>query len=430
MKTNKSSLLFYSLVLLIPSLNYSICVADDTVSVDGRTILLNKQPYHIRGICYNTIAKGQTYLDEVDYTNLSTDIALMQGACINTIRTYFPITDKTVLDAFADAGIKIIMGIPGSDPRVVKGPAIINGSYINYIKTYKNHPAILMWEFGNEYNYHPEWFSNNISNWYTYLNNAAAAVHLEDLAHPVSTAHGDLPDLKARTECPNVDVWGMNVYRWDNPETIFNEWEAVSTKPMYLSESGTDSYNNQTNEVDEESAATAIHNIWLDVNTAKSICSGITFFEFVDEWWKASGSASNQDKGGVAGGYPFDGFGNVEYFGIVDIDRNEKKGYKALKEAYCLAAGNLQGQDNIHSLTIYPNPTKQNVKVSFHHVTCDQGSVTLLDLHNKIVYTKDITTTTGANTIELYLDDVKPGLYIVKIELRDLVLFKKLEVVR
>ena len=99
-----------------------------------------------------------------------------------------------------------------------------------------------MWELGNEYNYHPEWFEGDIRNWYEALNNAAEVIHQNDRSHPVSTAHGELPDALALSSCPNVDVWGMNMYRWDNPEAVFSEWDAVSSKPMYLSEAGADSY--------------------------------------------------------------------------------------------------------------------------------------------------------------------------------------------
>ena len=76
----------------------------------------------------------------------------------------------------------------------------------------------------------------NIENWYTTLNTAADIIHKNDSSHPVATAHGELPDINALSLCPNVDVWGMNVYRWDNPEDIFTEWSVVSSKPMYLSE--------------------------------------------------------------------------------------------------------------------------------------------------------------------------------------------------
>ena len=63
-----------------------------------------------------------------------------------------------------------------------------------YVKKYKNHNSILFWELGNEYNYHPEWFDNDISNWYTALNTAAGKIHEIDKSKPVSTAHGEIPD--------------------------------------------------------------------------------------------------------------------------------------------------------------------------------------------------------------------------------------------
>jgi hypothetical protein len=222
----------------------------------------------------------------------------------------------------------------------------------------------------------------------------------------------------------------MNVYRWDNPESIFTDWAAVSTKPMYLSESGADTYNNLTGKVDEDGAATAINNIWQDVNAAKNICSGITFFEFIDKWWKAAGSSSEQGIGGNAIGVPFDGFGNQEYFGIVDIDRNEKKGYKKLKEVYCLATGNVQEMNLNNSFELYPNPTKENVQINFNHNTQEQGSIAILDIYSNVVFIKDITTINGYNIMDLNIGDLNSGMYVVQIKVGEIVLREKLEVIR
>ena len=73
-------------------------------------------------------------------------------------------------------------------------------------KKYKSHKAILIWELGNEYNYHPEWFDGDIKNWYTALNTATHLIHLEDPNHPVSTAHGDIPETQALALNPNLDL--------------------------------------------------------------------------------------------------------------------------------------------------------------------------------------------------------------------------------
>ena len=52
-----------------------------------------------------------------------------------------------------------------------------------------------MWEFGNEFNYHPEWFGNNIQNWYNILEDRASTVKALDPDHPVST--WEVPDSQA-----------------------------------------------------------------------------------------------------------------------------------------------------------------------------------------------------------------------------------------
>ena len=173
------------------------------------------------------------------------------------------------------------------------------------------------------------------------MNDAAALIHDNDSAHPVTTAHGELPDDLAFSASPNIDVWGLNVYRWDNPEDIFEEWKAVSTKPMYLSEAGGDSYMTIAKEgyeagENEKAQADANANILDAIFRNKTICSGVTMFSFTDGWWKA-GKADVQDIGGWApegSGVPFDRIPNEEYWGIVDINRNKKEVFDVLKDLY------------------------------------------------------------------------------------------------
>ena len=329
--------LFKAIVISLISLSFS-CKENSTsdiVSVSGRQILVNEVPYIIKGICYNPVPKGS---NNRDFSNLTEDLALMVEAGINTIRVYQPIDDKAVLDEIQAAGLKIIIGF-GYDQGGFYD--ILSGSYMDYINTYKSHDAILLWELGNEYNYHPEWFEGDIKNWYNAMNNAAELIHQNDPSHPVTTAHGELPDSLALSFSKNIDVWGMNVYRWDNPTTIFSEWSAISAKPMYLSEAGGDSYMTITKDgyeqgKNEKAQADANENILNSVFNATDICSGVTLFAFNDEWWKA-GNNEKQDPGGWAPnstGVPYDGTPNEEYWGIVDIDRNKKETYGIVKKIY------------------------------------------------------------------------------------------------
>ncbi len=313
----------------------------DVVTVSGRQILVNDTPYIIKGICYHPVPKGGTTRD---FGNLSQDLALMVEAGINTIRVYEPITDKAVLDEIHAAGLKVILGF-GYDQGGKND--ILTGTFINYVNTFKDNDAILLWELGNEYNYHPEWFDGDIKNWYNTMNAAAQRIHESDPSHPVTTAHGELPDSVALSLSQNIDVWGMNVYRYDDPTTIFSEWSTISTKPMYLSEAGGDSYMTIAKDGyeqgnNENAQADANKKILNAVFNAPDICSGVAMFSFTDGWWKA-GNPESQDPGGWAPnstGVPYDGTPNEEYWGIVDIDRNKKETFNGIKEKYTTLSKN------------------------------------------------------------------------------------------
>ena len=300
-----------------------------------RTILVNDTPYIIKGICYHPVPKGK---QKRSFKNLKEDLALMIEAGVNTIRVYEPIVEKSVLDQIDDAGIKVIIGFGYNQDGNYD---ILSRTCIDYVNQFKNHPAILMWELGNEYNYHPEWFEGDIKNWYRAMNQMAADIRKNDDKHPITTAHGELPDSLALTSCPNIDVWGMNVYRWDNPKEIFGQWKKISNKPMYLSEAGGDSYMTikkagYEKGVNEKAQADANAKILDIVFNNQDICSGVTLFSFTDGWWKA-GNPSEQNPGGWApnsSGVPYDGSPNEEYWGVVDIDRNKKRTFDVVKLKY------------------------------------------------------------------------------------------------
>lgn len=307
----------------------------DVVTTSGRQINVNGSCYTIKGVCYHPVPIGS---NSRDFCNLTQDLALMKEAGINTIRVYSPITDVAVLDQIHAAGFKVIISFGYNQDGNFD---VLSGTFINYINTFKDHNAILFWELGNEYNYHPEWFGDSIQNWYHALNDAASLIHKIDPSHPVATAHGELPDATALSSCPNVDVWGMNVYRWDDPEGIFTQWSAISPKPMYLSEAGADSYmaakmNGYDKGENEKAQADATKNILDDIFSYQDICSGVALFAFVDEWWKA-GDNKTLDPGGWApksSGVPYDGAANEEYWGIVTIERTRKMVYEVVKAKY------------------------------------------------------------------------------------------------
>lgn len=316
-------------------LHYGCSVAQNKVGIYGRSIAVNEEPYFIKGICYHPVNKGKIHRS---FDHLEKDLVLMSEAGINTIRVYSPIDDESTLDRIQSKGIKIIMGIGYNDEGRYD---IRSGSFAQYIRKYKNHPAILFWELGNEYNYHPEWFNGDITNWYITLKKAIDTIHNIDARHPVATAHGEIPDSMAMTMVQNIDLWGLNVYRWDQPQTAVKEWLKLSDKPMYFSEVGADSYMKKSvgefsEGVNEKAQASANQTILDSIfHYSNSVC-GLAVFSFTDGWWKA-GKASQQDVGGWApnsSGVPYDGAPNEEFWGIVDIERNKKLTFDVLKSRF------------------------------------------------------------------------------------------------
>ena len=327
---------FYSLLIFF-TLVFSACDRNPVtlVQTEGRKLLLNNNLYLIKGICYHPVPKGET---KRNFSSIAQDLQLMQEAGINTIRVYAPIDKLEILDQINAAGIKLIMGFGYNQEGQFD---IASGSILDYIKKYKNHPAILFWELGNEYNYHPEWFEGDLANWYKALNTTAQKIKAIDQNHPVATAHGEIPSEEVLRDNPNIDIWGVNAYRWDQPRSLITEWEERSKLPLYFSEAGADSFmaapkddyragDNQTAQAD----ATRI--ILNQIFEKPNIVNGVTLFSFTDGWWKA-GNPNQQDQGGWApfsSGVPYDGAPNEEYWGVVDIDRKKKEAFFVLQKKY------------------------------------------------------------------------------------------------
>ena len=370
-----------------------------SVYVEDRKIFVDGEEYRINGICY---ARGEGNGENSGYT-FNDDIPLLVDANINTIRTYAAITNVTELNAFANAGIKVIM-------------MLNENSYTWYVNQFKDHPAILMWEFGNEFNYHPEWFGNNIQNWYDILEDRASNVKSLDPDHPVSTGHGEVPDGQALNSCPSVDVWGMNIYRWLSPDSAINELAAVTEKAIYISEAGADSFNINSNSENELQQAQATEIILNAIIAKSDLCIGVTLFEFCDEWWKA-GNPNQQDPGGFSNAIPYDNFANEEYWGIVTRDRVPKEAYYVVQEIY--ENTSLSINENILDISIYPNPVSDEF-LNIINKSNKPLSISVFDMNGRKVKSEKITFDS------INISNLSPGIYSLLISNGEKSTIKKL----
>ena len=95
-------------MLLIFTLYFAMAPSPlDLVKISGNRIIVNNNPYFIKGVCYHPVSKGDT---KRSFDFLDKDLALMREAGINTIRLYEPVDDIVVLDKIEAAGMRLIIG--------------------------------------------------------------------------------------------------------------------------------------------------------------------------------------------------------------------------------------------------------------------------------------------------------------------------------
>jgi beta-galactosidase/beta-glucuronidase len=312
------------------------------IALDGRDLLVDGKPFRIRGVNWNPVAKGKTHPAGLDFAGFADrDIPLMRAAGINVVRTYEPLQSRAVLDKLQAAGIRVFSTVYGwweDEPSIAS----------DRVNVTKDHPAILAWVIGNEWNYNRLYSQGSkeppltVAETRARLNSAAAAIKAADGQHPISTIYGELDGLAETIQSmPDIDIWGVNAYRGISFGDLFQRFAALSTKPLYLGEYGADAYDSRgAGKVDlmtQAEATTQLTQELIDHYVGKS--GGVTLggfvFEWADEWWKA-GMPDTQEVGGVApGGGPYpDATFNEEYWGLVDIDRNARPAYDALKALY------------------------------------------------------------------------------------------------
>lgn len=324
----------------------TVIETEKSVYVEGRQIIAGDVPFYIKGVCWSPVGIGGTVPFDLDFSGyVELDAPLMAAAGINVIRTYQPFVDREAMDILYDNGIFIINTVydwGGNDPDVV----------IDMVNQLKDHPAILMWCIGNEWNDNGIYVGLNMTESIDRINEVASLIKSVDTTHPITTVYATTPSEDTINSMPDIDIWGLNYYLelgFEFPAigNVFDDWNTRSTKPMFIAEYGADAWNANIPGIDLDSQAEAtrvLTQIILDNSVVvypDKICSGGSIFEWCDEWWKVDeyfgGSLTIQDVGGLSnpvdGPYP-DRIYNEEYWGIVDIDRNLRPAYYELQTLY------------------------------------------------------------------------------------------------
>jgi hypothetical protein len=319
-----------------------------------------EQPFILKGVCWSPSSLGTPddrfrRMEEFGKW-YRRDIELISKMNANTVYTLLDFGDDAkafkILDFLYQHHIKAIVTVDWDGTNNLERIKEI-------VPKYKNHPAILMWAIGNE------WNINLYHHKFSTLREAAAAtesmaklVKTLDPNHPVATIFGEIiikeaqistPEIVNRL-VPSVDVWGLNIYRGDNFGDLFDYWRSFSAKPIFISEFGTDSIYSESwwpvkGHEDLEMQKTFDASLWRHLSKNLSACDphhaalGGTVFEWQDEWWKVKSSDGGSPNAQDVNGFPTpwnkfshpDGFGNEEYFGIVRLDRTPKPVYEELR---------------------------------------------------------------------------------------------------
>lgn len=196
---------------------------------DGKYQLIrNGRPFYIKG---GAAASG--FLEE------------LKEAGGNTARIYDTINLKRSLDKAEELGLAVVVDLPmpkfNTDPQFYENQELFNTMFSSIRKTvlkYKDHPALLYWNLGNEL-YYPYFY--NTTRFYSNYNSLIDLIHELDPNHPVSTTTigaNKLRVISITLRSPQLDFISFNsfgslssFYRkllpiepvWNGPHVI-SEW--------------------------------------------------------------------------------------------------------------------------------------------------------------------------------------------------------------
>jgi hypothetical protein len=314
-----------------------------SVTINGYQLLVSRKnpdgstapaaPFDMRGINWSPYGVGELY----DTTGgnfvrfASKDVPLLRDLHVNTIKTYgpFPANDegRRVLDQLHANGIAVAMTVMSY---------YYAENYLQVVQAFKDHPAILFWVVGNEWNYNGL-YSERQAESAERVSEVIGEIKAIDSNHPVATSYGELPTSQTIQEVSAADLWLINLYPGLDFGDRFSRWRTLSNKPMIVGEYGADAYDTADNREDQSAQAEAVRTLTGHIRNNLSKDNGVAvggiLFAFSDEWWKG-GDPFNHGTSGFENAIHPDGHATEEWWGVVDINRTPREAYRALADIY------------------------------------------------------------------------------------------------
>jgi hypothetical protein len=222
----------------------------------------------------------------------------------------------------------------------------LKSGFVQLVSRWKDHPAVLMWAFGNE----ADVYAGRKENWFSLVQEAAQAAKQVDNNHPIMTVNQDITRIGNENigshddNLTALDVWGVNVYHGSSFGSLFDNYRNMSSKPLFLAEWGCDALDARDNTENEVMQAEYLDNLWKEISENLSaenenrVCIGGTVFEWCDEWWKAGRWESHDNLATWTSPYYYDyvsGANNMneEWWGVMKFTSLENP-VKTPRQAY------------------------------------------------------------------------------------------------
>ena len=384
-------------------LSTSILAQANLVTVNksdkGSTLIVDGKEFMINGMNWDYVPIGTTIAstsyqfwnqpDAIIKDALDAEMALLRNMGVNAIRQYVGVQPKWVKYIYEEYGIYTMINHAfGRYGLTINGAWVPNTDYADpdtreillkevkeFATLYKDTPGILLFLLGNENNYGLFWdgaetedlpeedsrVKPRARDMYKLFNEATLEMKKIISNQPIAICNGDLLFMDIIVEeCPDIDIYGTNMYRGVSFGDAFERVKKEYDKPILFTEFGSDAFNAVQNQEDQESQAYYMVGNWKEIyanaaglGKAGNSIGGFTF-QFSDGWWKY-GQTTNLDVHDNNASWPNGGYRNdfvegennmnEEWFGICAKGPTNERGlytlypraaYYALKEAHQL----------------------------------------------------------------------------------------------
>lgn len=291
------------------------------IVADGNEIMINGMNWDYFPIGTNYSYSLWEQPDEFIKAVLDYEMSFLQFMGVNAIRVYTGIQPKWIQYIYQNYGIYTMLNhsfgrygleidvkwISKTDYADPKTQDVLITEVSKMASMYKDTPGLLLYLLGNENNYGLFWegaetedipidtpgAEETARDLYKLFNKGILAMKEIDSSHPIAICNGDLQFLDIiEKECPEMDIFGSNIYRGASFGDAFHRVKEVLNKPLLLTEFGSDAYNALEKKEDQQSQAFYMLANWKEIyqnaaglGKAGNSIGGFTF-QFSDGWWK------------------------------------------------------------------------------------------------------------------------------------------------